>query len=92
MEGSEGKLKIHGYGSIAYRVQTYDGSKFTIKVNNQPFVPNLEFRLLATQQIATDENNNGLPKHEQTQIVIIASSSVLLLEKRTKTKTIMHRQ
>ena len=34
MEGSGGKLTIHGYSSIAYRVQTYDGSKVTIKVNN----------------------------------------------------------
>ena len=26
MEGAGGKLTIHGYGSIAYQVQTYDGS------------------------------------------------------------------
>ena len=54
MEGSGGKLIIHGYGSIAYRVQTDDESMVTIKVNNQPFVPNLKFCLLAPQQIATD--------------------------------------
>ena len=59
-----GKLTIYGYGSISYHVQTYDGSKVTIKVNNQPFVPNLNFRLLAPQQIATDEKNNKLPEHE----------------------------
>ena len=47
MEGSGGELTIHGYGSITYCVQTDDGSKFTIKVNNQSFVPNLNFRLLA---------------------------------------------
>ena len=66
MEGSGGTLKIQGYVSITYRVQTDDVSKVTIKVNNQPFVPNLKFHLLAPQQIATDENNNGLPEHEQT--------------------------
>ena len=55
MEGYGGKLKIHGYSSIAYRVQTYYGSMVTIKVNNQPFVPNLKFHLLAPQQIATDK-------------------------------------
>ena len=87
MEGSGGKLTIHRYGSIVYRVQTDDGSKVTIKVNNQPFVPNSKFRLLAPQQIATDEKNNGLPDHEQTQMIINASSSVLLLDKRKKTKT-----
>ena len=92
MEGSGGTLMIHGYGSIAYRVQTDDGSKFTIKVNNQPFVPNSKFRLLAPQQIATDKKNNGLPEHEQTQMIINASSPVLLLKKRTKTKTITHKQ
>ena len=64
----------------------------TIKVNNQPFVPNLKFRLLAPQQIATDEKKNGLPDHERTQMIINASSYVLLINKRTKTKTIMHRQ
>ena len=74
MEGSGGKLKIHGYCYIAYRVQIDDGSKFTIKVNNQSLVPNLNFRLIAPQQIETDEKNNGLPKHEQTQININASS------------------
>ena len=66
MEGSGRKLTIHGYGSIAYRVQTDDGSMVTIKVNNQPFVPNLKFCPLALQQIATDEKNNGLPEHEHT--------------------------
>ena len=91
MEGSWGKLTIHGYGSIAYRVQKDDGSKVTIKLNNKPYVPNLKFRLLAPQQIATDEKNNGLHEHEQTQMIINASSSVLLLDRRTKTKTIMHR-
>ena len=34
MEGSRGKLTIHGYGSIAYHLQTDDRSKVTIKVNN----------------------------------------------------------
>ena len=92
MEESGGKLTIHVYGSIAYCVQTDDGSMAAIKFNNQPFVPNLKFRLLAPQQIATDEKNNGLPEHEHTQMIINASSSVLLLDKRTKTKTIMHRQ
>ena len=92
MEGSGGKLTIHGYGSIAYRVQTDDGSKVTIKVNSQPYVPNFKFRLLAPQQIAIDKKNNGLPDHEQTQMITSASSSVFLLSKRTKTKTIMHRQ
>ena len=66
MEGSCGKLTILGFGSIAYRVQTDDGSQVTIKVNNQPFVPNLKFRLLTTQEIATDEKKNRLPEHEQT--------------------------
>ena len=65
----------------------------TIKVNNQPFVPNLNFCLLAPQKIATDENNNGLREHKHTRIMIInASSYVSILDKRTKTKTIMHRQ
>ena len=86
MEGSGSKLIIHGYGSITYRVQTDDGSKVTIKVNNQHFVPNLKFHLLAPQQIETDEKNNGLPEHERTQMIINASSSVLLLDKQTKTK------
>ena len=54
MEGSGGKLTIHGYGSIAIRIQTDDGSMVTIKIKNQPFVPNLKFRLLAPNQIATD--------------------------------------
>ena len=92
MEGSGGKLTIHGCGTIAYRVQIDDGSKVTIKVNNQPFAPNLKFRLLAPKQIAADEKNKGLPEHEQTQNIINASSSVLILDKQTKTKTIMHRQ
>ena len=83
MEVSGGKLKIHGYGSIAYRVKTDDGSMVTIKVNNQTFVPNLKFRLLTPQQIATDKKNNGLPENERTQMIINASSSVLLLYKRT---------
>ena len=86
MEGSGGKLTIHGYGSIEYRVQTYYGLMFTIKVNNQPFVPDLKFRLLAPQQIATDENNNGLPEHEPTQMIINASLYVLLLDKQTEEK------
>ena len=50
MEGLGGKLTIPGYGSIIYRVQTDDGSMNTIKVNNQSFVPNLKFFLLAPQQ------------------------------------------
>ena len=91
MEVSGGGLTIHGYISIAYCVQTDDGSKVTIQVKNQPYVPNLKFLLLAPQHIATDKNNNGLPDHEQTQMVINASSSVLLLDKQTK-KTIMHRR
>ena len=91
MENSGGKLTIHGYGSITYSVRTHDWSMVTIKVNNQPFVPDLKFHLLAPQQIATDEQNNGLPEHEQTQMIINASSSVLLLDKRTK-KTRMHKQ
>ena len=66
MEGSGEKLTIHGYGSIAYLVQTDDESKVTIKVKNQPFVPNLEFRLLTPQHIAADKKNNELPEHEQT--------------------------
>ena len=74
MEGSEGKLTIHGYCSIQYRVKIDDGSKVTIKFNNQPYVPNLKFCLLAPQQIATDEKNNGLPEHEQTQMIINDSS------------------
>ena len=92
MEESGGKLTIHGYGSITYRVQIDDVSMVAIKFNNQPFVPNLKFRLLAPQQIATDEKKNGLPDHERTQMIINASSYVLLLNKRTKTKTMMHRQ
>ena len=86
MEGSGRKLTIHGYGSITYCVQTDDRSMVTIKVNNQPFVPNLKFRLLAPQQIATDEKKNGLPDHERTQMIINASSSILLLDKIMKTK------
>ena len=92
MEGSEGKLTIHGYGSITYCVQTDDGSKVTIKVKNQPYVPNLKYRHLEPQQIATDEKNNGLTEHERTHTIINASSSVLLLDKRMKTKTIMQRR
>ena len=92
MEGSGGELTIHGYGSIAYHVQTDDRSKVTIKFNNQPFVPNFRFRILTPQNIATDKKNNGLPEHEQTQIIVNASSSVFFLDKQTKTKTIMHRQ
>ena len=92
MEVSGGGLTICGYSSIAYRVQTDDGSKVTIKVKNQTYVPNLKLFLLEPQQIATDENNNGLPEHEQTQMIINASSSVLLLDKQTKPKTIMHRR
>ena len=92
MEGSGGKLIIQGYGSIAYRIQTDDRSMVTIKVNNQHFVPNLKFHLLAPQQITIDEKNNVLPENGRTQMIIIASSSVLLLDKRTKTKTIMHGQ
>ena len=92
MEGSGGKLTIHGYVSISYCVQTDDGSMVAIKVKNQLFVPNLKFRLLAPEKTVTDEKNNGLPEHERTQMIINASSSVLLLEKRTKTKTIMHMQ
>ena len=92
MEGSYWKLTIHGYGSIAYCVQTDDGSKVTIKVNNQTFVPNLKSCLLAPQHIAIDEKNNELTEHERTQMIINASFSVLLLDKRIKTKTIMHRQ
>ena len=92
MKGSGGKLKIHGYGSIAHLAQTDEVSMVTIKVNNQPFVLNLKFRLLAPQQIATDKRNNGVPEHERTQMIINAYSYVPLLGKRTKTKTIMHRQ
>ena len=92
MEGWGGKLTIHGYGSITYRVQTYNGSMVTIKVNNQPFVPNLKFCLLAPQKIATDKNKNRLPEHECTQMIINAYSYVLLLDKQTKTKKIMRRQ
>ena len=66
MEGSGGKLTIHSYGYIKYRVQTYDGSKVTIKVINQTYVPNLNFSILAPRQIAIFENNNGLPEHKQT--------------------------
>ena len=71
--GSGGKLSIHGYDSIAYRIQTNDESKVTIKVNIQPYVPNLKFCLLTPQQIATDEKNNGLPEHEKTQMIINSS-------------------
>ena len=92
MEGSGGKLTIHGYGSITYCVQTDDGSMVTIKVNNQPFVPNLKFCLLAPQQIGTEKKNNVLPEHERKQMIINASSSILLLDKRTKAKIIIHRQ
>ena len=92
MEGSGGKLTINGYGSIAYRVRTYDVSKVRITVNNQPFFPNLKFRLLAPQKITTVKKNDGLPEHKRKQMIINASSSVLFLDKRTKTKTIMHRQ
>ena len=92
MEGAGRRLPIHGYGSITHPVQTDDVSMVTIEVNNQPFVPNLKFHLIALQQIATDENINGLPEYEHTQMIINASSSVLLLEKLTKTKTITHRQ
>ena len=81
MEGSGRKLRIHGYNSITYCVQTDDRSMVTIEVNNQPLVPNLKFCLLAAQQIATDEKNDGLPEDERTQILINASSSVLLLNK-----------
>ena len=91
MEGSGRKSTIHGYSSITYCVQTDDGSEVTIKVNNQPYFPNLEFCLLAPQQIATDKKNNGLPKHKRTKMIIDASSSVLILDKRMKAKTIMHR-
>ena len=86
IEGSGGGLIIHGYGSISYRLQTDDGSKVAIKVKNQPFVPNFNFYLIAPQQIATDKNNSRLPEHERTQMIINASSSVLLFDKRTKTK------
>ena len=92
MEGSGRKITIHVYGSIAYCIQTDDGSMITIKVNNQPFVPNLKFCLLAPQQVVTDKQSNGLPDHERTQMIINASSYVLLINKRTKTKRIMHRQ
>ena len=81
MEGSGRRLTIHGYGSIAD-----DGSMVTIKVNNQLFFPNMKFRLLAPQKIITDEKNNGLPEHERTQMIINASSSVLLLNKQKKQK------
>ena len=64
MEGSGGKLIIHGYSSIAYCVEIYEGLKVTIKVNNQPYVPNLKLSLLAPQQITTDEKNNRLPEHK----------------------------
>ena len=92
MEGSRGELTIHGYGSIAYRVQTDDVSNVTIKVSNQPYVPNLKYRFLAPQQIVTDEINNRLPDNKRTQRIINASSLVLILNKRMKTKTIMHRR
>ena len=83
MEGSGRKLTIYSYGSIAYRVQTDDGSNVTIKVNNQTFVPNLKVCLLAPKQIAIDEKNNGLPELKQTQMIINTSSSVLPLNERT---------
>ena len=92
MEGSGRKLTIHGYGSIAYRVQTDDGSMVTIKVNNQPFVPNLKFCLIVPQQITTDEKNNGFPEHDCTEMIINDYSYILLLDKLTKTKTILHSQ
>ena len=66
MEDLGGGLTIRGYGSITYCIQTYDGSKVTIKVKNQPYVPNFKFRLLALQQIATDNNYNGLSENKQT--------------------------
>ena len=80
MQGSGGKLIIHSYGSIAYSVQTDDGSKVTINVNSRPYVPNLNFRLLALQHIATDRKNNELPEHERTKKIINASSSIFLLD------------
>ena len=64
----------------------------TIKVNNQPFVPNLNFCLLAPQQIETDKKNNGLPEHERRKMIINAYSYVLILNKLTKTKIIIHRK
>ena len=63
MDGLGGKLTIHGYGSIAYHIQTDDVSKVTFNVKNQPYVPDLKFCLLTPQQIAIDEKNNGLPDH-----------------------------
>ena len=59
MEGSGGKLTIHGYGSIAYRVQTDEISMFTIRVNNQPCVPNLEFCLLAPNKSQQTKRTTG---------------------------------
>ena len=73
MEGSGGKLTIHGYGSIVYCVQTDDVSMVTVKVINEPFVPNLKFFIIEPQNISTDENNIGLPDHECTQMIINAS-------------------
>ena len=92
MKGSGVKLTIHGYSSIAYCVQTDNRLKETIKVKNQTYVNNLKFCLPPLQQIVTDEKNNRLPEHERTKMIINASSAVLLLDKRTKTKTIMHRR
>ena len=92
MEGSRRKLIIHGYGSIAYFLQTDDRSKVTMKVNNQPYFPNLQFHLLAPQQIVIDKNNNKLSDHDQTQMIINASSSVLLPDKRKITKMIIYRR
>ena len=92
MVGSGGKSTIHGYGFIAYCVLIDDGSKVAINYNNQPFVSNLKFCLIATQQIETYKMNNGLPEHKLTQMMINASSSVLILDKQTEIKTIIHRQ
>ena len=85
-EGSGGKLTIHGYISIAYCLQTDDRPKVTIIVNNQPYVTNFKFRLLAPQQIKKDEKNNGLSEYKKNQMIINYSSSVLLLDKRTEEK------
>ena len=91
----EGRLCFNSFrdeiNKSRLRFHRIDGSKGIIKVNNQPYVPNLKFRLLAPKKIATDKSNNGLPEHEQTQMIINAYSSVLILNKQTKTKTIMHR-
>ena len=74
MEGSGRKLTIHGYGSIAYCVQTDDVSRVTIKVSNQTYAPNFTFHILAPQHIATDKRNNVLPEHKKTQMIINSSS------------------